>query len=165
VLDDVEDRIAAAAAEIAASLSLELVEVSLKRAPKRYRLAVTVDKEGGVTLDECTKMSQALSQWLDATDPLPGSYNLQVASPGLDRPVRGLDDFRVCRGRFARITLRVDGKENQILGTIGGVGDDGRVEVTDKAGRVVRFAIEDVVRAKLDVDFGRPASGGKGQRR
>lgn len=161
-MDDIRDRIAAAAGEIALSLSLDLVDVSLKRAPRRYMLRVIVDKQGGVSMGDCTSMSQALSQWLDATDPVPGAYNLQVTSPGLDRPLRNWADFQTCVGRLARVTVRREGVEQTCSGTIRSASAEA-IELQEKAGGTLSFRPDDVVRARLDVDFGRKP--GKGRQR
>ena len=70
---------------IAKNLNLELWDIKfVKEGPNRY-LRVFIDKPGGVTLDDCEKMSRALDEPLDAYDPIPYSYCLEVCSPGIER--------------------------------------------------------------------------------
>lgn len=162
-IDEIREVIAAAARRIASSLDLQVVDVTLGSGGGAARLLVTVDKPGGVTVDDCAEMSEALSQWLDAADPLPGRYRLQVSSPGLDRPLRTAADFRSSVGRFARVVVRRADGEQTLIGTIRSVsGED--IELEDKAGRLHGFAVSEVTRARLEVDFGLGPAGKGGRR-
>lgn len=73
---------------IAESLGYELVDVEYVKELGSYFLRVYIDKIGGVTLDDCQKMSEELSAKLDEKDPISGEYYLEVSSPGLDRPLK-----------------------------------------------------------------------------
>nr|WP_300004576.1 ribosome maturation factor RimP [Tissierella sp.] len=73
---------------IADGLGYELVDVEYIKDMGSYFLKVYVDKIGGISLDDCQKMSQELSEKLDEKDPIPGEYYLEVSSPGLDRPLK-----------------------------------------------------------------------------
>jgi ribosome maturation factor RimP len=66
-------------------------------------LRVDIDKEGGVNVDDCVLVSQQISAWLDVEDPLPGEYELQVSSPGLDRKFYRESDYRKFIGRLVRV--------------------------------------------------------------
>lgn len=81
----------------------ELVEVELSGAGASTILRLFIDKQGGVTLDDCASVSEAVSAMLDVEDPLDSAYNLEVSSPGLDRPLRKPDDYRRFLGRQAKI--------------------------------------------------------------
>lgn len=85
--------------------ALELVEVEFHRAGKRHRLVVTIDKPGGVGIQDCQWVSERLSPLLDIEDPIPGSYVLEVSSPGLERPLRTAADYERFAGRRVRIRL------------------------------------------------------------
>jgi len=85
------------------AMGCELVDVELVGSGPRMTLRVYIDKPGGVTVDDCADVSRQLSAILDVEDPLPGSYLLEVSSPGLDRPLVTADDFR----RYVGETIRV----------------------------------------------------------
>lgn len=79
---------------IAKELEYELVDLEYIKEAGNYFLKIYVDKAGGITLDDCQKMSQELSTKLDEIDPIPGEYLLEVSSPGLDRPLKTDKDLK-----------------------------------------------------------------------
>ncbi|HEX7190529.1 MAG TPA: ribosome maturation factor RimP [Thermoanaerobaculia bacterium] len=89
--------------KIVTSEGLELVHVEYRRQGRTYLLRIDIDKEGGVTLDDCSLVSQQVSAWLDVEDPIPGEYELQVSSPGLDRKFYKDSDYRKFIGRLVRV--------------------------------------------------------------
>ena len=89
--------------KIVASEGLELVHVEYRRQGRTYLLRIDIDKEGGVTLDHCQLVSQQVSAWLDVEDPVPGEYELQVSSPGLDRKFYKDSDYQKFIGRLVRV--------------------------------------------------------------
>ena len=89
--------------KIVASEGLELVHVDYRRQGRTYLLRIDIDKDGGVTLDDCQLVSQQVSAWLDVEDPVPGEYELQVSSPGLDRKFYRDSDYQKFIGRLVRV--------------------------------------------------------------
>ncbi len=89
--------------KIVASEGMELVHVQYKRQGRGYLLRIDIDKEGGVNLEDCTLISQQVSTWLDVEDPVPGEYELQVSSPGLDRKFYKESDYEKFIGRLVRV--------------------------------------------------------------
>jgi len=89
--------------KIVASEGLELVHLEYRRQGRTYLLRIDIDKEGGVTLDHCQLVSHQVSAWLDVEDPVPGEYELQVSSPGLDRKFYRDSDYRKFIGRLVRV--------------------------------------------------------------
>lgn len=85
------------------AMGFELVEVELAGSQHHPTLRVYIDSPAGVTVDNCADVSRQLSALLEVEDPLPGSYNLEVSSPGLDRPLVRPEDFR----RFVGETIKV----------------------------------------------------------
>jgi len=75
---------------VVVSMGYEVVDIELAGVPGRYILRVYVDKPstGGITINECKKISQELSVILDVEDPIPTRYILEVSSPGLDRELK-----------------------------------------------------------------------------
>ncbi len=122
------------------------VEVSLGSGPSLFRLFI--DRQGGVTLDDCAAVSQMLSPLLDKLDIVPGAYTLEVSSPGFDRPVRKPADFVRFSGERIRVKseLAVDGRKN-FTGVLVGF-EDGVVTV-DCDGERHRIHIGNVRKANL----------------
>lgn len=81
----------------------ELVEVEFLREQGRRVLRVTIDKPGGIQLADCEKVNKALDGYLDEKDPIEGSYNLEVSSPGVERPLKKRADYERFAGREARV--------------------------------------------------------------
>lgn len=91
---------------------LELVRLDFNVGRKAH-LAVYIDKPGGVTISDCETVSRALSDQLDAYDPIPQSYILEVSSPGVERPLTGAGDFQRFQGEAVKVYTAepVDGKK------------------------------------------------------
>lgn len=98
----------------AQALGFELVDVELMGGRQNQTLRVYIDSPQGVTVDDCAEVSRQLSAILDVEDPFPGSYRLEVSSPGLDRPLVRLEDFRRFRGATVKVRLfdALDGRRN-----------------------------------------------------
>jgi ribosome maturation factor RimP len=92
--------------------NLELVDLEFSPSGPRSLLRIYVDKPGGITIDECTSLSRKVSDFLDMEDLIPHRYNLEVSSPGLDRPLVKREDFIRKVGEKVRVFLKepVDGK-------------------------------------------------------
>jgi ribosome maturation factor RimP len=89
------------AADVAARLALELVEVALSKEPQGMTLCITVDKPGGVTLDDCERFHRTVQPLLEAVD-----YDfLEVSSPGADRPVETPRDVEKRLGALVEVRL------------------------------------------------------------
>src|SRR5437763_14323285 len=91
-MNGLPDKVTNEIEKIVASEGLELVHVEYKKQGRGYLLRVDIDKEGGVTLDDCQLVSQQIGTFLDVEDPIPGEYELQVSSPGHDRQIYGHSD-------------------------------------------------------------------------
>lgn len=88
------------------ALGFELLCVELSRA-KSSTLRLYIDKEGGVGLADCQEVSNQVSGILDVEDPLSGNYNLEVSSPGLDRPLVKPSQFNRFAGQKAKVQLHI----------------------------------------------------------
>jgi ribosome maturation factor RimP len=131
---------------------LDLEDLRLSRAGRRRRLQLLVDKDGGVTLDECAELSRAVGAVLDADDPFgPESYVLEVSSPGVSRPLREPRHWRRNVGRLVRVDRAA---EPPITGRIAAADDvAARLDVD---GRPVDVAYAAVQRAVIQVELNRP---------
>jgi len=88
---------------IVESEGLELVHIDYRRQGRGFLLRVDIDREGGVTVDDCSLVSQQVSTWLDVEDPIPGQLELQVSSPGLDRKFYKPSDYEKFNGCLVRV--------------------------------------------------------------
>ncbi|MCE5244172.1 MAG: ribosome maturation factor RimP [Syntrophobacteraceae bacterium] len=82
---------------------MELVEMEYRREAPGWVLRLYVDREGGVTVDDCARISQVVGDLLDVADLMPNPYHLEVSSPGLNRPLRKPDHFREQIGRIVEV--------------------------------------------------------------
>ena len=100
--EHIEELIANEVEQIIAGTSLELVDVEYVR-EKNWYLRVFIDKDGGVDLEDCQRVSEKLSKVLDEKDPIQDNYLLEVSSPGLDRILKKAKDFVRYAGRSVDI--------------------------------------------------------------
>jgi ribosome maturation factor RimP len=109
---DLRERLKEKLLHVAKELNLDLVDVEYSPGGSRSLLRIYVDKPGGVTIDECASLSRKVSDFLDGEDLIPHRYNLEVSSPGLDRPLVRKEDFIRKVGEKVRVFLSepIDGK-------------------------------------------------------
>jgi ribosome maturation factor RimP len=140
------------AAAVAARHGLALAGLEVLGEGRRTIVRVSVESEAGVSVERCAEVAEELGRALDLHDPIPHAYTLEVASPGLDRPLLSEDDFRRFAGRKVELTTYapIDGRrrwKGRLLGL-----DAGRV-MLDVEGTVTRLPLEAVARARLVVDM------------
>lgn len=153
---EIEAVVEALASPVAEGMGLRLVDVEFVRGGGRSYLRLYIDKPEGVTLDDCEAFSREVSVLLDEADPIPGPYFLEVASPGLDRPLKKDRDYEVFKGR--RVEVRTFGPlgpqgVREVRGELGGL-REGRVVITDDQGNVWEIPREQVAKARLCEDEG-----------
>ena len=129
-------------------LGLELVEVEFRRESAGWILRLFIDREGGVSIDDCASVSRQVSAYLEVEDLIDHAYNLEVSSPGLERPLKKREDFVRFSGRKARIKLKdpVDG-QRVFIGLLGSV--DENILTLDVDGRQMEIDMDGVARARL----------------
>jgi ribosome maturation factor RimP len=101
--EEILEKVRQIAAPLAAQEGLELIDVEIGGGGGRQVLRVFIDKANGVSLDDCTSVSRAVSAALDVEDPIQGAYDLEVSSPGLDRPLRTPEHFHKFLGSRVRV--------------------------------------------------------------
>ena len=119
-------------------------------------LRVFVDKPGGVSVGDCARLSERLSERLDIEDFIPYRYTLEVSSPGLDRPLKRESDYERFQGRLARITTEpaIAGQNvhtGRILGLVQGAG--GMVKIEEGSGQYLTIPLSQVKRARLEIEL------------
>ena len=107
-------------------------------------------EERDMTVEDCQMISRHVSALLDVEDPIPGSYDLEVSSPGIDRPLTRFTDYERFQGELVKITLRLmrDGRR-RFNGRLGGVSDAGLVILDTSFGKF-EFAFDDIEAGRID---------------
>jgi len=131
----------------------ELVELQYGR-PRRGRgiLRLFVDRPGGITLEELTRINRIVGGLLEVHDVIPGSYTLEVSSPGLTRALKKPEDYQRYVGRLVRVTTRAPWEGRQVhCGILQGLKDD---QVCLQEGESVWcIPWSEIARARLDIDL------------
>ncbi len=110
----VSEQVTALVTPIAEKMNLHVLEVTYEKRFDGMNLTVVIDKEGGVTIDDCEALHRAIDAPLDELDPIDVSYTLNVSSPGLDRPLKLDWDYKRNLGKKISVKLYkpMDGKKN-----------------------------------------------------
>ena len=146
------DRVRAVADSILISEGMELVDVEYRREPVGWVLRLTLDKKGGVTLDDCTRISQEMGRSLDIEDLISNPYHLEISSPGLDRPLKNERDFiRFSERRIRVKTIDPIGKQKSFKGKLRKY-LEGRIEIETDGG-IVEIPLSNIAKANLEVEF------------
>ncbi|MBM7644384.1 ribosome maturation factor RimP [Scopulibacillus daqui] len=141
---------------ILSDLDLELVDVEYVKEGKNWFLRVFIDSPEGVDLDTCTAVSERLSETLDEKDPIKEPYYLEVSSPGAERPLKNLKDYKQAVNKNVRITTYepING-EKAFEGELTEVSDNQIVLAIKKKNKVetVEIPFEKVASARLAIIF------------
>ena len=130
-----------------AAMGYELADIDAHLG-RRGLLRLYIDRAGGVTVDDCQRVSEQVGALLDVEDPLPGSYVLEVSSPGFDRRLRKLEHFERFSGERAKVELR-DAREGRRNFTGRLVGVEGSVVLLEVDGELTRLLFDDIAVARL----------------
>jgi ribosome maturation factor RimP len=130
---------------------MEVVDIEYRRESGGWILRLILDKEGGVTLDDCTRVSQEVGRSLDVEDILQTSYTLEVSSPGLTRPLKTEKDFMKYLHRLVKVKT-VDPIQNrrQFKGKLLGVSEN-EVEIEVER-EIFQIPLSNVAKANLEID-------------
>ena len=116
---------------VAESVGYEIVRLRLMGGEHARRLQIMAERpqDGDMNVEDCARLSRAISEIMDAADPIKGEYTLEVSSPGVDRPLTRLKDFETFEGYEARLELdRVAEGRKRFKGILAGV-DEGQVAI------------------------------------
>jgi ribosome maturation factor RimP len=151
---------------VLAAAGYDLEDLSIGRAGRRHIVRVIVDRDRGVSLDEVAEVSRAISEALDEAeastgDLIVGEYQLEVSSPGVDRPLTLPRHWRRNIGRLVKVGVRVGGDrtpsagpaERQVVGRVVDA-DDARV-VLDIDGERAEWSYADLRPGRVQVEFSR----------
>ena len=139
---------------VARKRSIRLWDVELGGQPGRSVVRVFVEADGGIDLDTVTQVSEEISRGLDLRDPIPGSYTLEVSSPGLERNLRLPEHFNRSIGREVVVKTKeiVHGNSHRLEGVLVGVDED-NVRIALSTGEI-DIPIEEIKSARTVFEWG-----------
>ena len=147
------ERITEMAQRVAVSEGLTLIDVQLKGGRGSQLLRVYIDKPEGISHADCQLVSEQLSAMLDVEDPFPGSYTLEVSSPGLDRELVKASDFAHFAGRKVRVVVREPVDNQKVLeGRLAGL-EAGRVRLDLGDAGLKELELSNIQKARLVVEI------------
>lgn len=137
-------------------MNLELVDIEYVKEGKNWFLRVYIDQDNGIDIEECGKVSERLSEKLDALDPIPQAYFLEVSSPGVERPLKKDKDFEKAVGKnvFVKLYEPIDGEKayEGELAAFDGNELQIKVKVKTKT-KIIIVPYDKVASARLAVSF------------
>jgi ribosome maturation factor RimP len=149
----ITERLNGIAGQVTATSGIELVHVGVTGNSRELAVRIYIDKEGGVTLDDCSEVSRKVEAVLDAEDLIPSKYVLEVSSPGIERELYSLADIERFNGRLAKVKMKKDfDGPKTYTGTI--VGTDGKtISFEDRTLGIVSIDYADIAKANLRIDL------------
>ena len=133
--------------------NIEIVDIEYVKEAGQFYLRIYLEKEGGITLDDCAEVSRELNPILDEKDPIKDNYFLEVCSPGLDRPLKKDKDFERYKGRDVEIKLyKPMNGSKQFEGELVGLTEDNNIKVIID-GEEVDFTRKEVALIRLAIKF------------
>jgi ribosome maturation factor RimP len=132
-------------------LGYELTDLEVRLSGQGGLLRLTIDKPDRIDLDDCEKVSHAVSALLDVEDPVPGNYNLEVSSPGLDRKLTKVEHFQRFEGETLKVTMRfpIEGRR-RFRGTLVSSDDESIVVEVDGESHSLPLTMIDTARLVPD---------------
>jgi ribosome maturation factor RimP len=149
---DVKEKIRQLAEPVVVSEGMELIHVECMKMHSRWIVRMFLDKEGGVTLDDCAKISNQLGDIFDIREVINSPYTLEVSSPGFDRPISRDEDFLKFRNRKVAVktAVKIDGIRNFHGLLVDYIEEGGRkLVLVELAGKIYRIPRQDVLKANL----------------
>lgn len=131
---------------------LELVDVEYKKEGKNWFLRIFIDKEGGITVEDCTQVSRQIEDLIEVEEVVPSSYILEVSSPGLDRPLKKEEDFLRYKGKQAHVTTYTPiHQQKNFKGTIRDFQED--ILILEIDHQPVEIPMSQIAKARLEIEI------------
>jgi ribosome maturation factor RimP len=151
--DEILNRLEELIQPLVESQGADLVELQYGR-PKRGRgiLRLFVDRTGGISIEELARINRMVGGLLEVHDVIPGSYTLEVSSPGLTRALKKPQDYQRYVGRLVRVTTRAPWEGRQVhLGILQGL--DGEMVCLKEGESLCLIPLSEIARARLEIDL------------
>jgi ribosome maturation factor RimP len=144
-------------------MDVEVAWIEFKQEGASWFFRVFIDRDSGVGLEDCERVSERLGVLLDVEDPIESSYTLEVSTPGLDRPLRTKRDYERFAGRLARIKTRERFHERRRFhGRLAGM--EGENVLLEEEGQTRSIPLSAIDSARLEVEMFKPRRHGRGAR-
>ncbi len=149
----VSEQVLALVRPIAQSFDLEVLEVLYEKKYDGMNLTIVIDKDGGVTIDDCEKLHRAIDGPLDELDPIDTAYTLNVSSPGLDRPLKLERDYKrnLKKKILVKLYKPLDNKKSYdgVLVDF----DDDTFSIKTAKGEIIKFNKKDTAKVEPIIEF------------
>ena len=153
IRDQYEQKAEAIAEPIVSSFGFELVDVEYVKEAGTWYLRLYIDKEGGITIDDCEAVSHLFSDKLDEEDFIDDAYIMEVSSPGLGRPLKKEKDFKRSMGKEVEIrTYRPIDRQKEFFGILSAY-DETHVTITLDNQETRVFQRDEIALIRLAFDF------------
>jgi len=155
--EEVEEKVKELSKDIVEEMGLEIFDVKFAKGSRGWVLTIYIDREDGyISIEDCEAVSKMLDPILDESDIINHSYTLEISSPGMDRPLRGVKDYIRFKGNLAKFVLKEFVANRKVI--VGHIKeyDQNRelllVEDRDTA-KIIEIPIELISKANLEVEF------------
>jgi ribosome maturation factor RimP len=152
MFDDLKEKVRELAEPVVAAEGMELIHVECLKMQMRWVIRLYLDKNEGITIDDCSTISNQLGDIFDINDLVNDRYTLEVSSPGLDRPISRDQDFTKYKGSQVNIktSSKIDGVKN-FHGTLVDFIEEGgrKVALLEVAGKTYRIPKSEIIKANL----------------
>ncbi len=150
-MEEIKNKVLILAKQVAEQHNVDIFDIEILGKGKLL-LRVMIDKPEGVSLDDCEHFSRSLGALLDIEDHFEGPYTLEVSSPGLNRPLKKIEDFENNTGKLARIiTLEKINNQSFFIGRILKVQDNKIVIMTGE--KEINIPFDKIKKANLEIEF------------
>lgn len=158
---ETQEKVRAIVEPVCLERNLELVDVEFRPAGRRSVLLLTVDRVGGIGLDDLASLSREVGDLLEVHDVVPGSYRLECSSPGINRPLKRRADFERYCGKRVRIATHepIEGSRN-FVGRLVATRESG-IEIEDASHGRLELDYDAIRRASYEHDFSEELRGGR----
>jgi len=152
MVSEIVGRVRGIVSPILSSERMELVDIEYRREARGWVLRLYIDQEGGISLDDCTRISQEVGRILDVEDLMVTPYTLEVSSPGLTRPLKNERDFLRHLHQLIKVkTFEPIGDRWHFKGKLIGFSEN-RIEM-ETEGEVFQIPLSNVAKANLEIGF------------
>ena len=149
----IESRIREIALKATAACGVEFVHLEIAGTKRNQIVRIFADKDGGITIDDCSNVSKAVEEAMDADDFMPAAYVLEVSSPGLDRELYSLSDFEKFTGKLAKIKMKPDFDGPKSLNGLIVKVEGNEITFEDRTAGEIVFPYASVAKANLKIDI------------
>ncbi len=149
----VSEQVLALVRPIAQSFDLEVLEVLYEKKYDEMNLTIVIDKDGGVTIDDCEKLHRAIDGPLDELDPIDTAYTLNVSSPGLDRPLKLERDYKRNLNKKILVKLYKPLDNRKSYDGVLVDFDDDTFSIKTAKGEIIKFNKKDTAKVEPIIEF------------